>query len=240
MRGKYIQSNTAKDKFFSPEEATSQNLNHLVTTSFTTTVYQELLNILVPYSPTDLLKYAGNREGSPEVFMFLEQVGEKLEFKRYSEADQDNYELLYDPTYNEIIQHLEIGDLLVQGGIAVIVYNKIKDENGVNDIIVATSTIGLGGGYIKTKIVRNGVSYSGVSFSNSGHSLYLNNKTNENIGDEGLEEGGSIGLIRLSKVYQWSLIEAGKKLNEEIIVLRFLNEKDGKAILKYQNFLLLF
>ena len=58
MRGKYIQSNTAKDKFFSPEEATSQNLNHLVTTSFTTSVYQELLNILVPYSP--LLLYIRN------------------------------------------------------------------------------------------------------------------------------------------------------------------------------------
>ena len=236
MRGKYIQSNTAKDKFFSPEEATSQNLNHLVTTSFTTTVYQELLNILVPYSPTDLLKYAGNREGSPEVFMFLEQVGEKLEFKRYSEADQDNYELLYDPTYNEIIQHLEIGDLLVQGGFGVIVYDKIEDENGISDIIVASSSAGIGGGYIKTKIERNSINYdSGEFFSSVGISLYLNNKTNENIGDEGLEEG-SIGLIKLSDIYLWRLIKEQKPIYSKIVVFRFLNEKDGKTILNYQNY----
>ena len=236
MRGKYIQSNTAKDKFFSPEEATSQNLNHLVTTSFTTTVYQELLNILVPYSPTDLLKYAGNREGSPEVFMFLEQVGEKLEFKRYSEADQDNYELLYDPTYNEIIQHLEIGDLLVQGGFGVIVYDKIEDENGISDIIVASSSAGIGGGYIKTKIERNSINYdSGEFFSSIGISLYLNNKTNENIGDEGLEEG-SIGLIKLSDIYLWRLIKEQKPIYSKIVVFRFLNEKDGKTILNYQNY----
>ena len=85
------------------------------------------MNILVPYYPAQLVEYANSREGSPEAYMFIKQVGETLVMKLYSEDKQDNYDLLYEKTYNEIIQHLEIGDLLVQGGIAVIVYDKIKD-----------------------------------------------------------------------------------------------------------------
>lgn len=125
MRGKYIQANTAKDKFFSPEEATSQNLHFLVTTSFTSTIYEELLNILVPYSPTHLSDYANNRTGNPEIYMLLEQVYEDLEMKIYSETDDDNYALLYNPTYNEIIKNLEAGDLLIQSGFCIIIFDKI-------------------------------------------------------------------------------------------------------------------
>ena len=58
MRGKNIQSNIAKDHFFSPEEATEQNINYLVTTNFTTSIYQELLNIIIPYSPDSLIDYS--------------------------------------------------------------------------------------------------------------------------------------------------------------------------------------
>ena len=54
MRGKSIQWCVARDHFFSPEESTEQNANYIVTTSFTSIVYEELLNVVVPYSPSSL------------------------------------------------------------------------------------------------------------------------------------------------------------------------------------------
>ena len=236
MRGKYIHYNLAKDKFFSPEEATSQNINCIMSTSFTSSVFQELLNILVPYYEYQLRIYSDKREGSPEVFMSIEQINKDLTIKLYSEKEQGNYEISKNKTFKEIIQHLEIGDLLVQNDIGVIVYDKIRDENGdISDIIVASSTFGIGGGYVKTKIEKNYVGASSGWFSFFGYSLFLNNKTNKNIGDEGLEEG-SIGLIKLSQVYPWSTINTQGTVDSKVLVLRFLNEKDGKAILKYDNY----
>ena len=48
MRGKYIQYNSPKVHHFSPEEATSQNINYMVCAGFTRSVYLELLNITTP------------------------------------------------------------------------------------------------------------------------------------------------------------------------------------------------
>ena len=48
MRGKDIQYNSHKVHYFSPEEATSQNVNYLVCSGFTRNVYRELLNITIP------------------------------------------------------------------------------------------------------------------------------------------------------------------------------------------------
>ena len=137
----------------------------------------------------------------------------------------------------EIIEHLEIGDIIVQSGTALIVYDKIRDENGdISDIIFAHSYLGIGNGYIKTKIERNSITTSsGELFSFSGFSLFLNNKANENIGDERLEEG-CIGLYKLSENYIWRAIKERWNANSHILVLRFLNEKDGKAILKYNDY----
>ena len=237
MRGKYIQCNVAKDKVFSPEEATSQNINFLVSTSFTSTVYHDFLGILIPYSVSDLVDYANNYGGNPEVYMVLEQSGEgySLQMKLYSEGEYDNYKYIDDPTYKEIIHYLEVGDHIVYGGTGVIVYDKIEDENGeISDIIVIQSTSG--DGYVKSKIERNTVKYpSGDSFSSYGFSLFLFTKNNENIGEEGLEEG-TIGLIKLSDTYIWRAIKNNISINGKALVFRFLNEKDGQAILKYKNY----
>ena len=48
MRGKYIQNNSMKKGIFSPEDATSQNINYLVCSQFVLNVYKELLNITLP------------------------------------------------------------------------------------------------------------------------------------------------------------------------------------------------
>ena len=70
MRGKFIQYNSLKVNWFSPEEATSQNINYLVCSGFTRNVYRELLNITIPQSTMTLLTYAKNNLGSPEVIAY--------------------------------------------------------------------------------------------------------------------------------------------------------------------------
>ena len=70
MRGKYIQYNDKKDGFFPPEDATQQNINFLVCTTFTQTVFIELLNISIPAAPGTLLSYSYDNLGSPEVIAY--------------------------------------------------------------------------------------------------------------------------------------------------------------------------
>ena len=53
--------------FFSPEEATSQNVNYMVCSGFTRNVYRELLNITIPMYTTTLLSYSRENVGNPEV-----------------------------------------------------------------------------------------------------------------------------------------------------------------------------
>ena len=56
MRGPNIQYNDAKYATFPPEEATNDNLNHLVCSIFTKNIYYELLNISIPSSTSKLLE----------------------------------------------------------------------------------------------------------------------------------------------------------------------------------------
>ena len=51
--------------FFPLEEATQQNINHLTRSSFNSSVYQELLNILVPLSFLHGLDYVTKYFDSP-------------------------------------------------------------------------------------------------------------------------------------------------------------------------------
>ena len=127
MRGESIQANINKDHFFSPEEATSQNINYLVSTSFTTTVYQELLNIVVPYSPADLLLYAKNNLTNPEVFAYADKYEEILNMRIYDPENEKKYKLVENPSFEYILSLIKIGDLLVHSGHAFIVYDLIKD-----------------------------------------------------------------------------------------------------------------
>ena len=70
MRGKNIQYNSHKVHWFSPEEATSQNINYLVCSGFTRNVYRELLNITIPVSTATLLNYSKYNIGRPEVVAY--------------------------------------------------------------------------------------------------------------------------------------------------------------------------
>ena len=70
MRGKTIQYNHDKQDFFTPEEATPQNVNFLVCSAFVNSVYKELLNITVPKFTSSLLSHSKKNEASPEVVAY--------------------------------------------------------------------------------------------------------------------------------------------------------------------------
>ena len=234
MRGKNIQSNTAKDHFFSPEEATEQNINYLVTTSFTTSIYQELLNIVIPYSPDSLFDYSNKYLGRPEVFIYAkENENYDLEMKIY---ENDNYKIITNPTFNQILPILQIGDILVQPGMAIVIYDFIKDIEGRTiDAKILESSFGIGKGYINTKIDRNSILLSDSLFSSAGFSLFLNNKLSSDI-DEGLIEG-SIGLKNISNIRSLAYIENKQLRAKQYTLLRFLNEdSSGNAVLKFKQY----
>ena len=70
MRGKYIQYSTSKTHYFSPEEATRQNINFLVCTSFLRTLYVELLNFSTPPNPSNLIDYTKKNIDNAEVIIY--------------------------------------------------------------------------------------------------------------------------------------------------------------------------
>ena len=238
MRGKNIQSNIAKDHFFSPEEATEQNINYLVTTSFTTSIYEELLGIVIPISPTDLIDYSNKNLGSPEVFIYAkENENYDLEMKIYDPSQFDNYKIIPNPTLNDILGFLQIGDILLNSGVAIVIYDLIKDDEGRTiDAKILESGTGNGRGYINTKIDRNYIPLSETTtFSSPGFSLFLNNKLNSNI-DEGLIEG-SIGLKKISNIYGWAHIDNKQLRGRQFFVFRFLNEdSSGNAVLNFKGY----
>ena len=81
MRGTAIQYNSMKgnSSWFSPEEATSQNMNYLVCSAFTKNVYNELLGIKIPRYTYELLDYTKDNVGRPEVIAYGYCYDEEIE-----------------------------------------------------------------------------------------------------------------------------------------------------------------
>jgi len=138
MRGKDIQYNSHKVHYFSPEEATSQNVNYLVCSGFTRNVYRELLNITIPVVTASLLAYSKENIGSPEV-IFYSHINEnkQIETKIYSPKSSNKYKTLMNPSIKEIIPLVQVGDVLTYTGHTFLIYEVEKDSAGkVIDAII--------------------------------------------------------------------------------------------------------
>ena len=125
-----IQYNDAKYASFAVEEATDDNLNHLVYSIFTKNVYSELLDISIPSSSSKLMEYSKTNIGSPEVIAYSYINNNQPEMKVYSPNDENNYKTISNPTLNDIIKLVKIGDVINFTGHAQLVYDIIKDSNG--------------------------------------------------------------------------------------------------------------
>ena len=212
MRGPNIQYNDAKYSTFPPEEANNDNLNHLLCSIFTKNIYYELLNISIPSSTSKLLEYSKINIGSPEVIAYSYINNNQPEMKVYSPTEDNNYKTILNPTVNDIIKLVKIGDVINYTGQVQLIYDIIKDSNDQPiDAIIMHSTQGTG--YINSKIPKEGIKLSNGSETRFNlFFLYLNSKNNSDF-EEGLIEG-SVKLTKLSNS-QWPFINDVTKRKSE-------------------------
>ena len=236
MRGKNIQYNSHKVHWFSPEEATPQNINYLVCSGFTRNVYRELLNITIPTTTNTLLNYSKYNVGRPEVIAYsFINTNKALEMKIYSPKKNNNIETLINPSLKDIIPLIEIGDVLTYTGHTFLIYDVERDSNGkVIDGIIMESGHGIGKAYVNSKIAQAIKLSNGNKFAGPNHFLYLNSKLKTDF-KEGREQG-SVGLNRLSTYKQWKNLNNTKERRDEYSILRFIHkDSQGNAVLKYKT-----
>jgi len=236
MRGKYIQYNSPKVHIFSPEEATSQNINYMVCSGLTRNVYHELLNITLPRPTESLLAYSKSNLGSPEVVAYS-QINKKkeVEMKIYSPNQSNTFKILINPSIKDIIPLVQIGDILCYSGHTILIYDVEKDNTGkVTDAIIMESGFGKGRAYVNSKIAVEKVKLSnGKEFAGPIHFLYLNSKLNSDFKEGRIQ--GSVGLNRLSTYKNWVNINNAKLRKNEYCILRFIQkDSNGNAILKFK------
>ena len=218
MRGKYIQYNSIKKAIYPPEEATSQKINNIVCSHIIRNVYKELLNITTPEITEDYAEYASNQSKRPEVVAFTPSLNNKateiiFNFPNLKENKTN-------PTYKDIVHHLQAGDILVY-----INNNKSRDrghtmmvldviDNKKDALILESTDENLS--YVNTKFAK--------------FSLYFG-KVNNTFGNFPKEEG-SLRIKRLSKIDKW------KNMNQEYhyTIIRFIQaDENGNAYLSYKS-----
>ena len=228
MRGKSIQWCVARDHFFSPEESTEQNANYIVTTSFTSIVYEELLNVVVPYSPSSLLKYANDYNGKPEVAGNTYKISDDIMEMRFY-ISPDETKVIENPSLNDIFPFLQVGDILVNPSYAFLVYDFEKDKNGnITDVIIIQSVYGYhNNSYINTKLPRASASKNNNDYPST---LYLfNGKLNSDF------EEGTIKMGKLSEQVAWANIKTKYKSSQYAILRYVQGDSEKNAVLKYEN-----
>ena len=105
MRGTSIQYNSKKGLTcrYSPEEATSQNINYITCSAFTNNVYKELLGIKLPVESSNLIKYTRENVGNPEVVAYGHtDIDGNLKMQFYDAEEKTN------PTLQEMMQYMQI------------------------------------------------------------------------------------------------------------------------------------
>ncbi|MBR6505411.1 DUF11 domain-containing protein [Candidatus Saccharibacteria bacterium] len=231
MRGARFQYNSLKanSSYYSPEEATVQNMNYVTCSAFVKNVYYDLLGVKIPPYTASHLTYAKNNRG-PEVILYGKRKNGKNIMDVYDKNTGERI-TLENPTTDDIIPYLEIGDILTYTGHTMIVYDLIYDNNH-NVVNARTMESGHGNsGYSAITKISKTTKLSGLSFGSSNHTLYINSRTNTRFADGLLE--GSIHLSTFKDVSTWKDLAAATR--SEYSILRFLTEEDGNAILTYHG-----
>ena len=218
MRGKNIQYNSFKVDYFSPEEASSQNIKYVVCSAFAYNVYLELFNITIPKYGKNLLDHAKNNIGQPEVVGQADN--QKISNISLYNESTNRFDYLYNPKISQIIPYLKPGDIFTDSGHVVLIYKVEKD-----DAIIIESDYGRLRTYVNSKIAREGKRPNGLSFGGINHYLYYSDFNNNGIIE------GSIGFRKLSD----EIFKNGKLIPSRYSVLRFIQkDKDGNAFFRYK------
>ena len=147
MRGKYIQFSDSKYTVFHPEDATQQKIQFVVCWNLVQSIYTELLNITVPLGDWKNFQYSVQYLGSPEVIAYskINTQTNNLEMSFYNSSSKNNITTKINPSINDIIPLLKIGDILSYSLHTFLIYDVIKDSKGnVIDAIVMESGYGSG------------------------------------------------------------------------------------------------
>ena len=234
MRGKYIQYNSQKtnatDSFYSPEEATSQNINYSVCSGYSYYIYNELLNLKIPHYTSNLITYSKNNVGKLGVVAYGKRTStSKMTMTIYDEDNKKSI-TLSNPTLSSIVKYLKTGDVLTYTGHAMVVYDLIYDSKGiVTDAYIIESGHGNGNYKANTKI-NNGAN----------HYLYHNSRLSNKLpilsNQEQIEEG-SLHLNKLSLVSHWKELNKSTPnySKEEYSIVRFATIKNNKLVLTYYD-----
>ena len=218
MRGKNLQYNTFKADYFSPEEASSQNIKYVVCSAFAYNVYLELFNITIPKYGKNLLDHAKNNIGQPEVVGQADN--QKISNISLYNESTNRFDYLYNPKISQIIPYLKPGDIFTDSDHVVLIYKVEKD-----DAIIIESDYGRLRTYVNSKIAREGKRPNGLSFGGINHYLYYSDFNNNGIIE------GSIGFRKLSD----EIFKNGKLIPSRYSVLRFIQkDKDGNAFFRYK------
>lgn len=233
MRGTNIQYNTRKgnSSFYSPEDATSQNIAYMHCVAYLKNIYNELLGIKIPKATNELLKYSRKYIGNKEVIIYVDK---NSTMKIYDPTEDNNYRIINNPSLDDIIPYLRVGDILTSTGHSVLIYEMIYDTYGNPiDAYVLQCGGASGRAYVKTKITDDINIGSSLSMGDSLTRLYHGKVENQTYGN-GLIEGG-LNLTLLSKRKAWTDINTSSKANE-YSVLRFISDdENGNAILNYKG-----
>ena len=115
----------------------------------------------------------------------------------YNSISKNNIKTKINPSINDIIPLLQIGDILSYTLHVFLIYDVIKDSKGnVIDEIVMESGYGNRGEYANSKISESVKLPNGEAFGTKNHFLFLNRGINTDF-EEGLEEG-TLPLTRFS------------------------------------------
>ena len=220
MRGKNIQYNSFKIDYFSPEEATSQNIKYVVCSAFAYDVYLELFNKTIPQYGLYLLNHAKNNIGQPEVVGQANEEKEKISYISVYNESSNRFDYLYKPTMRQIVPYLKTGDVFTNSGHVVLIY-KVEDD----DAIIIESSYGRLRTYVNSKIASEGKLPNNISFAGINHYLYYSDYNNNGIIE------GSIQFNKLSNL----IIKNGKLKPSAYSILRFIQkDKNGIAYFRYK------
>ena len=236
MRGRNAQFGYRS--FFSPpEDITEQNLNFFVCTSFPASVYMELLNVTFSGSQGYIFNYANQYIGKkPEVIAFSNIVNDKIEMKVYSPELTNGYRIIIDPSFEELLKLVEPGDILIQTGHYLTIYDIIRDNNGKRVDAIVMEALSLSGRtYIRTKVSRaENTNPKGDEYKRHLYGEFLHGNFDSNF--EGIQET-LFRVCNFSKYLYWANMTTILNFREEnYAIFRIVqNNSDGQAIFSYND-----
>ena len=184
------------------------------------------------------LNYSRDSVGCPEVIAYstINSATNNLEMKFYNSSSKTNYTTKINPSINDIIPIIQIGDILSFPGHTFLIYDVIKDSKGkVIDTIIMESGYNIrNNSRINSKISETIKLSNGKSFGNRNHFLFLNKEVNTDY-EEGLEQG-TVQIGRFATHSIWLAINNTKTRQSEYSILRFIQNNSKKIpILTYKT-----